>query len=446
MRDNFKSSFGVLVAMAGSAIGLGNLWRFPYLMGTNGGAAFIIIYLVLVFLLCLPIMMSEFVVGRRSQVNAVRAFKVLHPKGHWGLVGVLGVLASVALIAFYCVVGGWTIDYLVHSVSFSLPEQGASESFFAAAVSSPWRTLAYTWVFLLLTALVLLAGIKDGIERYTKIMMPLLFLTIIVIAVRSVTLPGAGAGLEFLFRPDFSKVTANTFLDALGQAFFSLSIGCATILTYGSYVKNHEKIVKLSSLTAVSDTFFAILAGLAIMPAVFAFGISPSEGPGLLFVVLPDIFDQMAGGGVISILFFFVLFIAAITSSISLLEVSVTFLIEECRLRRRTAVLLSSLVCLVLCSLCALSGGVLSDIRILGRTFFDFFDMISANFLMPLCGLLVVVFVGWKMKRPAFVDELSNGGTLPNRRLYDIIFYMVRYVAPIVIAVIMIFGWLQALK
>ena len=446
MRDNFKSSFGVLVAMAGSAIGLGNLWRFPYLMGTNGGAAFIIIYLVLVFLLCLPIMMSEFVVGRRSQVNAVRAFKVLHPKGHWGLVGVLGVLASVALIAFYCVVGGWTIDYLVHSVSFSLPEQGASEGFFAAAVSSPWRTLAYTWVFLLLTALVLLAGIKDGIERYTKIMMPLLFLTIIVIAVRSVTLPGAGAGLEFLFRPDFSKVTANTFLDALGQAFFSLSIGCATILTYGSYVKKHEKIVKLSSLTAVSDTFFAILAGLAIMPAVFAFGISPSEGPGLLFVVLPDIFDQMAGGGVISILFFFVLFIAAITSSISLQEVSVTFLIEECRLRRRTAVLLSSLVCLVLCSLCALSGGVLSDIRILGRTFFDFFDMISANFLMPLCGLLVVVFVGWKMKRPAFVDELSNGGTLPNRRLYDIIFYMVRYVAPIVIAVIMIFGWLQALK
>ena len=445
MRDNFKSSFGVLVAMAGSAIGLGNLWRFPYLMGTNGGAAFIIIYLVLVFLLCLPIMMSEFVVGRRSQVNAVRAFKVLHPKGRWGLVGVLGVLASVALIAFYCVVGGWTIDYLVHSVSFSLPEQGASEGFFAAAVSSPWRTLAYTWVFLLLTALVLLAGIKDGIERYTKIMMPLLFLTIIVIAVRSVTLPGAGAGLEFLFRPDFSKVTADTFLNALGQAFFSLSIGCATILTYGSYVKKHEKIVKLSSLTAVSDTFFAILAGLAIMPAVFAFGISPSEGPGLLFVVLPDIFDQMAGGGVISILFFFVLFIAAITSSISLLEVSVTFLIEECRLRRRTAVLLSSLVCLVLCTLCALSGGVLSDIRILGRTFIDFFDMISANFLMPLCGLLVVVFVGWKMKRPAFVDELSNGGTLPNRRLYDI-FYMVRYVAPIVIAVIMIFGWLQALK
>ena len=416
MRDNFKSSFGVLVAMAGSAIGLGNLWRFPYLMGTNGGAAFIIIYLVLVFLLCLPIMMSEFVVGRRSQVNAVRAFKVLHPKGRWGLVG--------------------------HSVSFSLPEQGASEGFFAAAVSSPWRTLAYTWVFLLLTALVLLAGIKDGIERYTKIMMPLLFLTIIVIAVRSVTLPGAGAGLEFLFRPDFSKVTADTFLNALGQAFFSLSIGCATILTYGSYVKKHEKIVRLSSLTAVSDTFFAILAGIAIMPAVFAFGISPSEGPGLLFVVLPDIFDQMAGGGVISILFFFVLFIAAITSSISLLEVSVTFLIEECRLRRRTAVLLSSGVCLVLCTLCALSGGVLSDIRILGRTFFDFFDMISANFLMPLCGLLVVVFVGWKMKRPAFVDELSNGGTLPNRRLYDVIFYMVRYVAPIVIAVIMIFGWL----
>lgn len=442
MRDNFKSSFGVLVAMAGSAIGLGNLWRFPYLMGTNGGAAFIIIYLVLVFLLCLPIMMSEFVVGRRSQVNAVKAFKVLSPKGHWGLVGVLGVLASVALISFYCVVGGWTIDYLVHAVSFTLPEQGSSEGFFAAAVSTPGRTILYTYIFLALTSLVLLAGIKDGIERYTKVMMPLLFLTIIIIAIRSVTLPGAGAGLEFLYKPDFSKVTGNTFLNALGQAFFSLSIGCATILTYGSYVKKQEKIVKLSSLTAISDTFFAILAGLAIMPAVFAFGISPSEGPGLLFVVLPDIFDQIAAGGVIAILFFFVLFIAAITSSISLLEVSVTYLIEACRMKRRMAVLLSSAVCLVLCTLCALSGSVLSDVHILGKTFFDFFDMISANLLMPLCGLFIVIFVGWKLGRKDFVDELSNGGTLPNKRLYNAIFYLVRYVAPLVIAVIMIFGWL----
>lgn len=443
MRDNFKSSFGVLVAMAGSAIGLGNLWRFPYLMGTNGGAAFIIIYLVLVFLLCLPIMMSEFVVGRRSQVNAFRAFKVLSPKGHWGIIGMLGVLAAISLIAFYCVVGGWTIDYLVHSLTFSLPEEGATEGFFSAAVSTPGRTLMYTYIFLIVTALVLLAGIKDGIERYTKVMMPVLFLTIIAIAVRSVTLPGAGAGLEFLFKPDFSKVTADTFLNALGQAFFSLSIGCATILTYGSYVKKNEKIVKMSSLTAISDTFFAIIAGLAIMPAVFAFGISPSEGPGLLFVVLPDIFDQIAGGGIIAILFFFVLFIAAVTSSISLLEVCVTFLIEECRLRRRTAVLLSSGVCLVLCTLCALSGSVLSDVHVLGRTFFDFFDMISANFLMPFCGLLVVIFVGWKMKREAFVDEISNGGTLPNTKLYNVIFYLVRYVAPIVIAVIMVFGWMK---
>lgn len=352
-------------------------------------------------------------------------------------------LAAISLIAFYCVVGGWTIDYLVHSVTFSLPEEGATEGFFSAAVSTPGRTLIYTYIFLIVTALVLLAGIKDGIERYTKVMMPVLFLTIIAIAVRSVTLPGAGAGLEFLFKPDFSKVTADTFLNALGQAFFSLSIGCATVLTYGSYVKKNEKIVKMSSLTAISDTFFAIIAGLAIMPAVFAFGISPSEGPGLLFVVLPDIFDQIAGGGIIAILFFFVLFIAAVTSSISLLEVCVTFLIEECRLRRRTAVLLSSGVCLVLCTLCALSGSVLSDVHVLGRTFFDFFDMISANFLMPFCGLLVVIFVGWKMKREAFLDEISNGGTLPNTKLYNVIFYLVRYVAPIVIAVIMVFGWLK---
>lgn len=442
MRDSFNSSFGVLVAMAGSAIGLGNLWRFPYLTGTNGGAAFIIIYLVFVFLLCLPIMISEFVVGRRSQANAFRSFKVLAPKGRWGVTGLIGMLAAVSIIAFYSVVGGWTIDYLAGAVTFSLPEGGNASAFFGKIVASPWRSVLYTFIFLMITALILLAGIKNGIEKYAKIMMPVLFIMVIIIAVRSLTLPGAGTGVEFLFKPDFSKVTGKTFLDALGQAFFSLSIGCGTVLTYGSYVKKNENIVRMSALTALSDTCFAIIAGLAIMPAVFAFGVSPSEGPGLVFIVLPEIFSQIPGGSIVAILFFFILFIAAVTSSISLLEVAVTFLKEECRLGRKVSVLISSAVCFVLCVLCALSGGVLSDVHILGSTFFDFFDRLSADFLMPLCGLMIVLFVGWKMKKPAFIDELSNGGTLAGRGLYNALFYMVRYVAPVVIIVIMIFGWL----
>ena len=444
-RESFGNRFGVLVAMAGSAIGLGNLWRFPYLVGSYGGAAFIFVYIFCVFLLCLPIFMSEVIVGRRSRSNAYGAFKKLAPGTNWKWLGAVSVVTPIIVVSYYSVVGGWSVEYFLKACTLEFTTgitQSEMGTMFGRFISSVWSPIIGHTIFLLLTAAIVISGVKSGIEKFAKIMMPMLFVLIIIIAIRAATLPGAAEGIRYLFQPDFSKIDASVCAAALGQAFFSLSIGCATILTYGSYVKKHEKIVKLSSLTAVSDTFFAILAGIAIMPAVFAFGISPSEGPGLLFVVLPDIFDQMAGGGVISILFFFVLFIAAITSSISLLEVSVTFLIEECRLRRRTAVLLSSGVCLVLCTLCALSGGVLSDIRILGRTFFDFFDMISANFLMPLCGLLVVVFVGWKMKRPAFVDEISNGGTLPNKRLYNLIFYMVRYVAPIVIAVIMIFGWL----
>lgn len=442
-RENFGNRFGVLVAMAGSAVGLGNLWRFPYLVGTNGGAAFILIYLVFVFLLCIPVMYSEFLLGRRSEANAIGAFRKLAPGSKWGIVGLLGVLCSISILAFYSVVGGWTIDYIVKAVmfKFTTTDKVALENIFKESVTSPYEPLLYLTIFLGITGLIVLAGVKKGIEKYTKVMMPLLFVLVLIIAVRSVTLPNSWDGLVFLFKPDFSKVTSSTIFDALGQAFFSLSLGCGCIITYGSYVKKEENIVKTSAMTSIADTAFAIIAGLAIMPAVFAFGISPGEGPGLVFVTLPMVFAQIPFGEFLAILFFFILFIAAITSSISLLEVAVAYLNEEFKLKRLTSVLLCLGLLMVLGTLCSLSQGNLADVKVLGLNFFDFFDSLSANILMPLGGLLIVVFTGWRLGKANFTDEITSGGKVPLSRWFvEFTYFSIRFIAPVVIAIIMVRG------
>ncbi len=444
-RENFGNRFGVLVAMAGSAVGLGNLWRFPYLAGTNGGAAFILLYLVFVFILCIPVMYSEFLIGRRSGANAIGAFKTLAPGSKWGIVGLLGVLASISILAFYSVVGGWTIDYMVKAFQFrfTVTDNAVLEGMFAESISSVYEPLLYTAVFLALTAFVVLAGVKNGIEKYTKVMMPLLFLLVIIVAIRSVTLPGAAAGISFLFKPDFSAITTDTVLDALGQAFFSLSLGCGCVITYGSYVKKDEHIMKTSAMTAAADTLFALIAGLAVMPAVFAFGISPSEGPGLVFITLPHIFAQIPFGGVLAILFFFILFIAAITSSISLLEVVVAYLSEEFRIKRAWSVFAGVAGVACLSVLCSLSQGVLADVRIFGLNFFDFFDKLSANIFMPLGGFLIVIFVGYKLGRKAFESELTNDGKLRVATwLLNFTFFSIKYITPLAIGVIMLNGLL----
>lgn len=445
-RENFGNRFGVLVAMAGSAVGLGNLWRFPYLVGTNGGAAFIVLYLIFVFLLCIPVMYSEFLIGRRSESNAIGAFRKLAPGSKWGIVGLLGVLCSISILAFYSVVGGWTIDYIVKAVmfKFTTTDTKVLETIFQDSVTSTYEPLLYLSIFLGLTGLVVLAGVKNGIEKYTKIMMPLLFVLVIIIAIRSITLPNAWEGLVFLFKPDFSKVTSTTIFDALGQAFFSLSLGCGCIVTYGSYVKKDENIVKTSAMTSIADTAFAIIAGLAIMPAVFAFGISPGEGPGLVFVTLPMVFAQIPFGEFLAILFFFILFIAAITSSISLLEVVVAYLNEEFKWKRVTSVLVSLALLMVLGTLCSLSQGDLADVKLLGLTFFDFFDGLSANILMPLGGLLIVVFVGWRLGRANFMDEITSSGKVKMSHWFvEFTYFSIRFIAPIVISIIMIRGLIK---
>ena len=301
-RDSFGSRFGALVAMAGSAVGLGNLWRFPYLVGENGGAAFIIVYIFMVFFLCLPIFISEFVIGRRSQKNAFAAYRDLSGGSAWKWVGLFTVIVPLVVLSYYSVIGGWSIEYMFKSITFSFTgsdTQGTMNSMFTDFVSSTWAPLITHTVFMLGTTLIVVVGIKDGIEKFSKVMMPMLFVMVLAIAIYSLTLPGAGKGVDYLFNPDFSKIDGKACAAALGQAFFSLSLGFGTILTYASYVDKKENILFQSTATAFSDLMFAIIAGLAIMPAVFAFGLNPQSGPGLVFETLPYVFSQMPAGGII---------------------------------------------------------------------------------------------------------------------------------------------------
>lgn len=445
-RDSFGSRLGVLLAMAGSAVGLGNLWRFPYLVGENGGAAFIIIYLICVCFICLPIFISEFVIGRRSQKNAYAAFRDLSGGSAWRWAGLMTVIVPLIVTSYYCVIGGWAFAYLFKSCTFSFTgeaSQAAVSTMFSSFVSSPWSPVICQTLFLLATTLIVIIGIKDGIERFSKLMMPLLFVIVIAIAVYASTLPGAVAGFEYLFKPDFSKVTGESFAAALGQAFFSLSLGFGTIMTYASYVDKKDNVLFQSSATAIADTMFALIAGMAIMPAVFAFGINPQSGPGLVFETLPYVFGQMPGGGLIAILFFLALIVAALTSSISMLEVGVAYLIEEKKFNRTKACVALFLLCWVVGLFCALSFGPLADVKLAGRSIFDFFDNLSSNILMTLGSLLTVLFVGWRLKKTDIYDEFTNGGSIStNVKVFGVLWFLIRYVAPVAIIVIFISGLL----
>ena len=437
-RENFGNRFGVLVAMAGSAIGLGNLWRFPYMVGEYGGAAFIFVYIICFFLLCLPILIAEVTVGRRSQTNAFRAFHRLAPGSRWHLVGILMVATPVIVVSYYSVIGGWSVEYFFKACSLEFTQGASSEAgfgnMFSSFISSVWAPVLYHTVYLLVTAAVVAVGVKSGIERFGKIMMPLLFVLIIVIAVRAVTLPGAAEGLKYLFSPDFSKIDASVCSAALGQAFFSLSLGMGTMLTYGSYISKKENLAASSTYTAVSDTLFALLASCAIMPAVFAFGLNPQEGPSLVFETLPFIFSNMPMGGIVAILFFLALIVAALTSSISLYEVVVAYLVEEKQYTRRGASILVFIVAWVLGALCSLSFGPLSGFKIFGQTIFNLFDKLSANILMPVGGLLLVIFAGWVMKKDDVIGEFTNGGTLKwNRKISGFVYFMIRYICPLIV-------------
>ena len=446
-REKFGTRFGVLMAMVGSAVGLGNMWRFPYMVSEYGGAAFIFVYILCVFCLCLPIFFAEFIIGRRSQTNAFRAFDKLAPGTPWKWVGMVAVTAPVVILSYYSVIGGWSIQYFFKACTFGFTERVTQEyldTMFAGFISSTWAPILGHTFFLIVTSLVLLGGVKSGIERFGKVMMPVLYIIVLVIAIWTAMLPGASEGLSFLFNPDFAKIDASVCAAALGQAFFSLSLGYGTMLTYASYVSKKEDIASSSTTIAVSDLVFSLIASCAIMPAVFAFGLDTQGGPGLVFQTLPYIFSQMPLGGLVAILFFLSLIVAALTSSISLFEVGVAYLTEEKKMSRKKAVVLLFAIIWPIGVLCSLSFGPLSDIKIFGNTIFDFLDKLSANFLMTLGSLMVVLFVGWKMKKPDVFDEFTNGGTINrNTRIFKIVWPVIRYVAPLAILAIFLSNLLK---
>lgn len=445
-REGFNSKLGSILALAGSAVGLGNIWRFPYMLSEYGGGTFLPVYIMCVLIISVPIMICEFILGRRSQRTAYGSIARLTKSKIWAASGFLFVLIPTITVSYYSVIGGWTLDYFIKSATmqFSGATPEAIESMFGALVSNSWLPLAFHLVFLLGTCVIIGFGVKKGIEGFSKVMMPLLFILMVIIAIRSVTLPGAMEGIKYLFRPDWDKITPDMFIAALGQAFFSLSIGMGIMLTYGSYIPKKANLASTALSTAFFDLLFAIIAGCAVIPAMFAFDMEAVQGAGLVFQTLPSVFAQMPLGSLVALVFFFAVILAAMTSAMSLFEVPVSYLVEKYGMKRPLACVIVFVLTFSLGALCSLSFGALSHIQITGKNIFDFCDFFTANYLMPFAGLIIVLFVGWKMPKPDVRDEYTNGGSLNlgRKNLFWLIYFAIKYVAPVGIIAIFISGLL----
>lgn len=449
-RVSFGSKIGAILVAAGSAVGLGNIWRFPYEAGNHGGAAFILVYLACVFVLGMPIMIAEFTVGRRAKASTGRAFGLLANNGKWNCIGMLGVLAGLLILGYYSVVAGWTLEYIVSSVTNGFADKKPEDFVVAFQEFSqdPVRPIVWLLAFLLFTHYIVIKGVKEGIEKSSKIMMPVLFILIVVLAICSMTLPNANKGLEFLLKPDFSKVNADVFLGAMGQAFFSLSLGMGCLSTYASYFGSDTRLGKTALSVGVIDTFVAILAGLIIFPAAFSVGIQPDAGPSLIFITLPNVFQQAFGSvpfmaRIFSLLFYVLLALAALTSTISLHEVVTAYLNERFKISRGRAATLVTGFCIVTGILSSLSLGIW-DAKFFNLGFFDLLDFVTAKLMLPLGGLLVCLFVGWYLKRSVSYEELTNYG-LQKAAYFPVYMFILRYFAPIAITLIFVneLGWLS---
>lgn len=434
-RPHFATRLGVIAATVGSAVGLGNIWRFPYEAGNHGGGAFMLCYILFVVLLGVPTICAEFALGRGSHRGLPGAFRWGSKSKKWDILGYAGIISAFMIISFYSVVAGWTLQYISDSASgfFQSADEATIHTHFTNFIGGG-GAVAWTVVFLLLNAAVMIGGVQKGIERVSNILMPLMFVIIVAFVINSLCLPEARHGLEFLFKPDFSKLTPSVIIGAMGQAFFSLSLGLGCMVTYASYFPDNTPIIKSSFQIAFLDTLVAVLSGIIVFPAVFSFGLSPTEGPTLVFEVFPNIFHSMPGGRIWSILFFVLLAVASITSVISMSEIAMAFLCDMKKMSRKTATLIITGICIITASLCSLSFGPFAKLNL-----FNIFNNVSSNILIPLGGMGICLFVGWKLKK-SVLEEQWLGKTKVPRWLFNFIFVCVRYIAPAGILAVFISG------
>ena len=435
--QQWTSKIGFILAAAGAAVGLGAIWKFPYVAGNSGGGAFFLVFLFMTIFIGMPLLVAEFVIGRSTQKEAVTAYKVLVPNSKlYPWIGRMGVVTCFSVLSFYSVVGGWILLYLFYSVTGGLWGNGADYAkIFGETISNPISAIGAQFIFMLCTIFIVSKGVEKGIEKASKYMMPLLFVLFLAIIVRSLTLDGAWKGVEFFLKPDFSKLTAKTILYAMGQSFFSLTVGASVMVTYSSYLKKEEHLAKSAMSITSLTVFITVLAGLAIFPAIFALGVSPTEGPGLLFIVLPAVFGEIPFGHFFFILFLILFFFATITSAISMLEIVVASVAKEDEKKRPSASLLIGLLIFVVGIPAALSFGVMSDVKLFGKTFFDLVDFMVSNVLLPLGVLAISLFVPNKIKKELLMQELEVTETR-GKTLFNIWFFLLRYIIPITVLLV----------
>lgn len=443
-RTGFSTALGTLFATLGSAIGLGNIWKFPYLTGANGGAAFILVYIISTLLVGLPVMIAEIMLGRSARADAINTLRKLspNPRHPWWLIGAGGALAAFLIMAFYSEVAGWVLAYIFKAASGNIlsTDPAVTSQAFQSLVTNPWQALLWQWITLALVAVILIRGVSRGIEATTKRLIPLLFILLLLVDIRSLTLPGAAQGLAFLFTPDFSRLTAASVLTAMGLAFFKLSIGIGTMITYGSYYGEDENIPSNTARVMLSDLVVSILAGLAIFPAVFAFGFKPEAGPSLLFITIPAVFSAMPLGNIFMVLFFILAAIAATGAMLSLVEVPVAFLHEQTGLSRRNATLLTTLLLALVGATAALSSSTLAHWTLFGKNLFDLYDFITSNLLMPVGGFFIAIFAGWVWGTGKIRDALSNHHRLSNVWVVTAFIFILRYMTPLLVLIILLRG------
>jgi NSS family neurotransmitter:Na+ symporter len=440
-RGNFGSKLGAVLASAGSAVGLGNVWRFPTEVGNNGGAAFIFVYLICIAVIGIPIMLSEFLIGRHTHANTISAFAKLAPGKWWRVEGIAGVFVAFVILSYYIIISGWTLYYLIESVAGTLQADRDYSAFYNDYVSNPWKPVLTGMAFMALTHIIIARGVKSGIERFSKVMMPMLLFIIGILVVCSFSMPGSSEGLRFLLRPDFSKLTASVLLSAVGQAFYSLSLAMGCLCTYASYFRSDTKLPKTAASVSTIDTFVAILSGFIIFPAVFSVeGVDVNAGPGLVFITLPSVFNIAFGhlpwlGYIFSGFFYLLLLLAALTSAMSLHESVTAYVLEAFHISRHKAAVAVSVSCMALGVACSLSFGVWSDVTLFGLNIFELFDFTASKIILPIGGVIICLFTGWYLDRKLVESELTNGGTI-RFRLFRLYYFIIRYVAPLAIAAV----------